>query len=196
MGYSTVFSGQFSVTPTLKPEHAAYLRRFSETRRMKRDAALAEKLPDPLRLAVGLPIGDEGAYFVGAVSLHGEATDASVLDSNQAPGLPSYGKPLDFAEWSHQKEAAIEAGAQPGLWCQWVPSEDGSAIEWDQGEKFYYYFAWLRYLIQNFLAPWGYKLNGEVAWSGDSLDDNGVIYARENVIEAVADTNPGPSWGK
>ena len=200
MGYHTDFHGQFDVTPVLKPEHAAYLRQFSETRRMKRNAALAAMMPDPLRLAVGLPIGDEGAFYVGSESVHGEAPDASVIDHNQAPGLPSYGKPLDFDAWSRQKEEAIASNAQPGLWCQWVPNEDGTAIEWDQGEKFYEYVAWLRYLVVNFLLPWGYTLSGEVGWSGASSDDHGVIYVRTNPtngfhqIEAVHDSNPGPSW--
>jgi hypothetical protein len=32
---------------------------------MKRDAEKASKLADPVREAVGLPIGTEGEYFVG-----------------------------------------------------------------------------------------------------------------------------------
>jgi hypothetical protein len=42
---------------------------------------------------------------------------------------------------------------QPGLWCQWTPSEDGSGIEWDGGEKFYYSAEWIAYLIEHFLMP-------------------------------------------
>lgn len=42
---------------------------------------------------------------------------------------------------------------QPGLWCQWVPTEDGAAIVWDGGEKFYCADEWMRYLIDHFLAP-------------------------------------------
>src|SRR5262249_21578395 len=36
----------------LKPEHAEYLKRFNETRRMRRDPAKARLLPDPVREAV------------------------------------------------------------------------------------------------------------------------------------------------
>lgn len=196
MGYSTDFSGAFTVTPPLKPEHSAYLAKFAETRRMKRDAAIAETLADPVRLAVGLPIGHEGAYFVGGCDDHGNY-DASVIDGNQSAGLPSHGKGLDFREWSRQKEAAINAGnAQPGLWCQWVPNVDGSEIEWDGGEKFTEYEEWLNYIIRHFLAPWGYQLNGEMGWSGDESEDHGVLYVRDNVVEAVMDSNPGPSWNR
>jgi hypothetical protein len=49
----------------MKPEHVTYLKAFNGTRRMKRDAGKAARLGDPLREAVGLPVGREGAYFVG-----------------------------------------------------------------------------------------------------------------------------------
>src|SRR6478735_9098142 len=42
---------------------------------------------------------------------------------------------------------------QPGLWCQWVPTDDGTAIEWDGGEKFYNSVEWMRYIIDHFLKP-------------------------------------------
>lgn len=42
---------------------------------------------------------------------------------------------------------------QPGLWCQWMPLEDGSGIEWDGGEKFYNSAEWMAYLVKNLLAP-------------------------------------------
>lgn len=196
MGYSTDFSGSFKVTPPLKPEHSAYLWKFAQTRRMKRDAAIAATLPDPVRLAAGLPIGDEGAYYVGSESDYGQTSDASVIDRNQPPGIPSYDKTSSFEAVRRQKEAAIKNNAQPGLWCQWVPTEEGDGVEWDGGEKFYEYVEWLRYLIHNILKPWGYTLNGEVAWNGDEVNDHGVIYVRDNVVEAVEDSNPGPSWGK
>jgi hypothetical protein len=69
MGYDTKFDGAFMVTPQLGPEHRAYLHAFSDTRRMKRNPLSLEDLvthkqlyPDPLRLAVGLPVGDGGGY--------------------------------------------------------------------------------------------------------------------------------------
>lgn len=37
--------------------------------------------------------------------------------------------------------------SQPGLWCQWVPTDDGSAIEWDGVEKFYNAQEWMTYVI-------------------------------------------------
>ncbi len=142
----------------LKPEHVAYLKQFSRTRRMKRDADRAAALLDPIREAAGLPIGKEAAYFVGGQGLAGQARDESILDYNKPPR------------------------GQPGLWCQWVPSADGTAIEWDGGEKFYEYTEWLQYLIKHFLAPWGYILNGEVQWQGEDDQDRGVIRVVNNRV--------------
>ena len=71
---------------------------------------------------------------------------------------------------------------QPSLWCQWVPTDDGTAIEWDGVEKFYDYVAWLEYLIEHFFAPWGYVLNGVVDYQGEEISDHGSIVVENNVV--------------
>jgi len=158
MGYTTDFFGEWTVDPPLTPERVAYLKAFAETRRMKRDAAKAENLYDPIRAAVGLPIGRDGGYYVGASGLMGQDRDDSVIDYNYPAG-------------------------QPSLWCQWIPSDDGLTIQWDDGEKFYDYVEWIGYLIDHFLKPWGHKLNGEVEWQGEDSDDRGCIRITDNVVE-------------
>jgi hypothetical protein len=75
-----------------------------------------------------------------------------------------------------------EAKTQPGLWCQWTPTEDGEGIEWDGGEKFYNYVEWLEYIITSFIKPWGFKLNGEVKWEGESNKDMGKIVVKDNKV--------------
>ncbi|WP_375479089.1 hypothetical protein [uncultured Jatrophihabitans sp.] len=42
---------------------------------------------------------------------------------------------------------------QPSLWCQWVPALDGACLSFNGCEKFYGAAAWMRYLIDHFLAP-------------------------------------------
>ena len=155
MGYSTIFSGVFKLDRPLKAEHAAYLRRFTETRRMKRDANIAVNFPDPVRIAVELPIGNEGEYFVGGIDDH----DESVINGNNPPG------------------------EQPGLWCHWVPGGNDDTIEWDEGEIFYKHKKWIKYLIVHFIAPWGYILNGEVKWQGEHFQDTGIILIKNNSVE-------------
>ena len=178
MGYTTDFSGQFTITPALSAAQAAYINAFSGTRRMKRDSAVTAARPDPVRAAVGLPVGDEGGYFVGAGGMAGQEEE---WGAGQAVGVLEYNTP---------------PAGQPGLWCQWVVSDDGAALEWDGGEKFYDYVEWLEYLVQHFIAPWGSVLAGEVQWSGEDRSDQGIIYAKDNKVAAVADTvtNEGPDW--
>lgn len=158
MGYTTNFAGQFNLTTPLLPEHLAYLEKFNETRRMKRDERVVETLPDPVRQRAGLPVGKAGAYFVGGDGLAGQERDSSILDHNEPPS------------------------EQPGLGCQWRPNHSGTAILWDGGEKFYDYVEWLHYLIDNFLGPWGYVLNGEVTWQGEDLTDIGKIVVTNNQV--------------
>jgi hypothetical protein len=86
-----------------------------------------------------------------------------------------------------------------GTWsayCQWVPRADGTAIEWDGGEKFYDYVPWLERIIERFLKPWGRVLSGSVAWQGESGEDQGVIHVKENRVQAVRNiiTKPDPAW--
>lgn len=159
MGYTTDFSGQFNVSPALKPEHMAYLTAFAGTRRMSRDRNSLILDNDPIRLAAGLPLGVEGGYFVGSEGFAGQTRDASVLNYNSSPS------------------------GQPGLWCQWIPNDDGTAIVHDGGEKFYSYVEWIQYLIEHFLQPWGYKVNGKVNWSGEEQGDVGVIVIKDNIVK-------------
>lgn len=163
MGYTTDFYGAFDIEPTLKDDHRAYLVAFSQTRHMMRDTSKLEGMPDPLRKAVGLPLGALGEFFIGEVPdgmqyWEWESNDESILDQNN------------------------EAPSQPGLWCNWEPTQDGAALRWDGGEKFYNYIEWLNYLIDNFFKPWGYVLNGEVEWQGEERDDQGRIVVKENKV--------------
>ncbi len=166
MGYTTDFEGEVGLSKPLTLPQFNYLKAFNETRRMKRDASKTEGQPDPKRKAVGLPVGPEGAYFVGGSGFHGQGRDEDVLDYNHAPE------------------------GQPGLWCQWTPNEDGTCIQWDGGEKFYDYVKWMAYIIENFLEPWGIVANGNIRWVGEDSSDRGVIIVKDNVVTTKEFTDP------
>jgi hypothetical protein len=172
MGYTTYFDGEFEITPPLHEKHSEYLTKFSETRRVKRDPKICANMKDDLRIAVGLDVGVEGDYFVGGGGFAGQERDESVVEYNYPPN------------------------GQPGLWCQWIPNEDGTALGWDQGEKFYQYTEWLKYLIDTFFIPWGYTLNGKVSYQGEESDDQGVIHCKDNMVETIPNTiiSPSPSF--
>lgn len=70
----------------------------------------------------------------------------------------------------------------PRGYCQWVPTEDGTGIEWDGNEKFYNYIEWLADIIKHFIVPEGRVMSGEVWWSGEDTKDVGIIIVTDNVI--------------
>ena len=78
---------------------------------------------------------------------------------------------------------------QPGLWCQWVPTADGTAIEWDGGEKFYYVDEWMQYLIDHFLKP-----NAIASRSDDLQFENFTFdHTVSGIIDAQGE-NKGDRW--
>ncbi|MCL1471103.1 hypothetical protein [Argonema antarcticum] len=156
MGYTTEFDGTFHLNKRLFDSEFLYLLEFSQTRRMKRDVTVLESFPDPARTAVNLPLGEDGCYFVN--EKWDKNSEISIVDYNRPPA------------------------GQPGLWCHWIPNSDGSGIQWDGGEKFYHYIEWLQYLIDRFLQPWGYLLNGKVHWQGEDSHDYGHIHVENNKI--------------
>lgn len=166
MGYQTTFEGHFSLDRKLEPQHAAYLRAFNGTRRMRRDASLAEKFSDPVRVAAGLPVGVDGGYYVGSTKDHGQRHDSSILDYSGPPA------------------------GQPELWCKWEPTPDDTGIQWDGVEKFYDYVERLEYLIVHFLEPWGYRISGEVTWDGEEHGDFGTI----RIVDGRP-VRMSPTWG-
>jgi hypothetical protein len=67
-------------------------------------------------------------------------------------------------------------------YCQWVVVEDGAAIEWDQGEKFYDSEQWMRYLIEQFLKPAGHVCNGTILAQGEEVGDVWKLHVKDNVV--------------
>jgi hypothetical protein len=87
----------------------------------------------------------------------------------------------------HRKDDWAEGHPRLG-YCQWIPTDDGKGIAWDQGEKFYRWAAWLQFLIDEYLTPWGYRLTGSVEWDGEEALDVGVLSVREGKV--VKDEKP------
>lgn len=121
-----------------------------------------QKFNDTRRMARNLDskYGVEGEFFVDGDVYFGQNRDDSIIDYNRPPRT------------------------QPGLWCQWRPTDDGQYLEWDGGEKFYRYIDWLQYIIDNFVEPHGKKLNGIVEWEGEETSDKGVIVVENNVVKS------------
>ena len=116
----------------------------------------------------------KGPYFVRGGGDRGQARDPDITDYNNPPE------------------------GQPGLWCGWRPSDDGTSIGWDGVEKFYFAEAWMTYLIEHFLATPAYAsghaevderlagftfdhvLNGVIHAQGEEEDDTWDLIVRDN----------------
>lgn len=124
------------------------------------DREFLAKFAETRRMArkVDPKYGVEGEFYVDGKGSFGQDKDETVIDYNTSPKT------------------------QPGLWCQWAPSEDGTEIVWDGSEKFYNYVEWIKYLIEKILAPRGYVLNGEVKWQGEESSDLGIIEIAKNKV--------------
>lgn len=98
--------------------------------------------------------------------------------------------------------------SQPGLWCKWVPTEDGTGIIWNEAEKFYDSVEWMQYLIDHFLRPdapgktqtvdgnhffhfGDHTLNGVIAAQGEDEDDQWFLVVRDNKAEHVTSLPAG-----
>ena len=169
MGYETYFKGEFQFNKPLSAAHNQYLQIFCNTRRMKRDPNKLRDytiesddvtlLEDYVRLAAGLPSpGIDGEYFIGRPQNCGQDNDISVLEQNMPPST------------------------QPDLWCNWIPTDDGTKIIMDDILKFNYHIEWLEYIIEHFIKPWGYQLNGKMKWQGEERRDRGVIRVWNNNV--------------
>jgi hypothetical protein len=127
-----------------------------------------------------------GPYVVDGSGPFGQGRDDDIRDFNQPPD------------------------GQPGLWCQWEPTEDGTAIEWDGVEKFYESEEWMTYLIDTFLKPgavlaselarpvqgrhypeefrhftFDHELNGVIDAQGEDEDDKWQLVVTGNTVTSV-----------
>jgi hypothetical protein len=112
--------------------------------------------------------GVEGEFYVDGGGHAGQAQEPNIMAYNDPPST------------------------QPSLWCQWRPNDEGTAIVWDEGEKFYSYVEWLQYLVTQILAPRGYSITGDVSWTGEDSSDIGVISVKDNVIKTYVGMHKAP----
>jgi hypothetical protein len=163
MGSTVQLHGRFKIEPPLNKDQVDYLKQFANSRRMKRDPLKVKALHDPLREAVGLPVGVEGEYYVG----HPDYADSEV-------GVTDFNR---------------EPGDQPDVWCGWTAFEDGTHLVDTGCDKFPHFEPWLVYMIKHFFEPWGKTLNGSVLWSIQYGKYTGILKVQDNVVSNVDGTD-------
>lgn len=174
MGYTTDFSGTIMLDPPLNEHELSFLEDFNKTRRM---------------------IRTKGPLFVKGSGSFGQGADDDIIDYNRANGE----RPHSF----QKHDRFFEEGGQPGLWCQWVPTDDGDGLAWDEGEKFYNAAEWMKYLITKLLHgdearayvnlhilederlahfTFDHVANGTIEADGEDGDDHWAIVVKDSVV--------------
>lgn len=113
-----------------------------------------------------------GPYFVEGSGFCGQGSDSDIYDYNRPPP------------------------GQPGLWCKWEPTEDGTKIEWNGAEKFYDPVEWMQYLIDHFIGenplakeelPFFNKhvVHGKIEAQGEEHSDHWFLVVENNKARAV-----------
>ncbi len=157
MGYHTAFQGEFHIIPNLTTEQIHFLKAFVDVRHGIRPVTLLEKLPDPLRQAVNLPMMADGLYCVSE-----KANDEEFYSDYNTPAL-----------------------GIPDLYCPWEISNDGTLLQSKNADKSYSPGEWLEFLVTHFFTPWNVKVSGLVMWQSDYIGDIGVYILKENLLEVV-----------
>jgi hypothetical protein len=97
----------------------------------------------------------------------------------------------DLGDWRRYNQSP---DGQPSLWCDWVATADGAAIEWNGQEKFHDAQIWMAYLIDHFLRAGAHAIP-HLGFEGFTFDHvvNGTIHAegedREDVWDLVVTDN-------
>jgi len=111
----------------------------------------------------------KGPYYVDGTGDYGQHHDSDIIDYNSSD--PS----------------------QPGLWCKWIPTEEGEGIIWDGAEKFYCAAEWMDYLIDHFIGskpkaasqlPFlqGHICNGNIEAHGEEHGDFWFLQVENNIV--------------
>lgn len=127
-----------------------------------------------MKRKVSFDYGIEGEFYVEGGGDFGQNKEENIIDYNEPPST------------------------QPGLWCDWRPfivSETGNKAEvigWNGNEKTYDSIEWIKYIVENFLLPFGYWLEGEVLWQGEDIHDRGTFKVDKDFIYVKAEEDATP----
>ncbi len=159
MGYTTWFEGSMKFDKPVDEKLKTFINTFAERRHMQRDVEILKEIdPDWKDHCFNGDLGNEACNYIKPDDHeYGQSKDDSIIEYNTPPD------------------------ECPGLWCDWIINDDNELV-WNGAEKFYSYIDWLYYLIENYIRPSGYNLNGEIYWQGEGFDDEGVIVCKNNDI--------------
>lgn len=165
MSYTYDLFGTLSVSPPLSPAQVAYIQEFSHSYRHK-FAPKWQSWPNPLREAVGLPVGIDGEYISSAMGTGSDFIDNCMEVDTDTPNN------------------------QPSFQCCWTANNKGIVVQWNKLGRTFAPAPWLEYMIEHFFKPWGVMLNGKVECHGEEKDDRTLIVVNNNTVRCA----PKAEW--
>ncbi|GAQ88063.1 hypothetical protein KFL_003970100 [Klebsormidium nitens] len=174
------FSGMmhFADGKKLTPQQFQYLMLFCNIPRFKRNVELLKSHSDPLREAVGLPLGEEGEYFVSSQEYEG-------LSEELKEAVRNFSNKLNGVRWYNGAGISVECETPAGVpdlyWCHWRPSTTYRGIKWigyfGKSITFFHATEWMQWISKNILQKWGLRLEGEIWYQGENRSLTGRFVA-------------------
>ena len=184
MGYTTKFKGSLKLSKPLNKDQQEWYDNWIQLRKVVRDRDLLKDHYGDMGSLDGeygeygeffnyLPRDVEGEDRMWYLNGHGDI-EQGIVDNNK--GLPIY-------------------DLKGSLWCQWMIK--GDDLCWNGKEKFYSYEGWLKFIKTEILGRWDIEiLDGHILWSGEDMDDHGMLIVEDNEIHSECYHYEYPRYNK
>ncbi len=154
------FQGAFNLTPALSAAQAAYLHAFLAVQHGFWPLEYVQERPDLVREAVGLPLGEDAAFYVG----------------HHSSGLRGRHPFID-----KHNTTSPGPGEQPHCGnCPWQLSPESSQLVPDKKKLAAMPLKWLGWLVTNLLTPWKINVNGVASYDDPCTSQEGRIVAESS----------------
>lgn len=88
----------------------------------------------------------------------------------------------NFMEGRHGGNINVYEGF-PSFHCDW--ETNGDTIKWNESEKSYKMYEWIKLLNEKFFKPWGCMLTGDISAQGENKDDRWGMRAKDGEIKRL-----------
>jgi hypothetical protein len=97
-----------------------------------------------------------------------------VFELSKQPSPEAIDRLIELSQTRHDRSE------YPSYYCQWVIDDDYRRMKWDGGESFHNYVEWLQWIIDNILKPESVSLTGQVEFTGEDVEDVGVLIVADD----------------
>ncbi len=142
-------------------------------------------------------------YFEGQISIEPPLNEHEISFLNDYAKTRHTDTTAGALVVNHNAKGSTPQHDRPEIWLHWVPTDDGTALEWDEKEKTYGHDKWLVWLIKHLLGPdsreflaahldddprlehfsHDHVVSGIVYAQGEDYADQWRILASDNVVQ-------------